>query len=129
MTGKASPVDVHVGSLVRKRRLMLGMSQDELAKTIGLSFQQIQKYEKGANRLGPARLQQIANTLQVSVSFFFDNAPGQRKSDGNAPSPDYITEFISSAECLALTKAFMRIKKLELRRSIVKAVEAIADEI
>ena len=88
------PVDRHVGSRVRMRRLMLGMSQTSLADKLGLTFQQVQKYEKGKNRMGSSRLQQIANILQVPVTFFFEDAPGQTKPDGKAPSPAYVSDFL-----------------------------------
>jgi transcriptional regulator with XRE-family HTH domain len=122
------PVDKHVGSRVRMRRMMLSMSQEKLADIIGLTFQQVQKYEKGTNRMGSSRLQQIANALQVPVTFFFEDAPGQSKLDGKAPSPAYVSDFLSTSDGLALTKAFMRIKDDKLQRSIVNAVEAIADD-
>jgi len=70
-----NPVDKHVGSRVRMRRMMLGMSQEKLGNNLGLTFQQVQKYEKGTNRIGASRLQQISHILQVPVSFFFDGAP------------------------------------------------------
>ncbi len=123
-----NPIDKHVGSRVRMRRLTLGMSQEKLADAIGLTFQQVQKYEKGANRMGSSRLQQIANVLQVPVTFFFEGAPGQPKLDGKAPSPAYVNEFLSTSDGLALTKAFMQIKDPKLRRSIVNVVEEIAGE-
>ena len=122
-----NPIDKHVGSRVRMRRMMLSMSQEKLADAIGLTFQQVQKYEKGTNRMGSSRLQQIANTLQVPVTFFFEGAPGQSKLDGSAPSPAYVSEFLATTDGLALTKAFMQIKDAKLRRSIVNLVEEIAD--
>lgn len=121
------PVDKHVGSRVRMRRMMLSMSQEKLGDAIGLTFQQVQKYEKGTNRMGSSRLQQIANVLQVPVTFFFEGTPGQPKLDGKAPSPAYVSDFLSTSDGLALTKAFMQIKNAKLRRSIVNAVEEIAD--
>ncbi len=122
-----NPIDKHVGSRVRMRRMMLSMSQEKLADAIGLTFQQVQKYEKGTNRMGSSRLQQIANTLQVPVTFFFEGAPGQSKLDGSAPSPAYVSEFLATTDGLALTKAFMQIKDAKLRRRIVNLVEEIAD--
>ena len=102
------------------------MSQDKLGHAIGLTFQQVQKYEKGTNRIGSSRLQQIANILQVPVTFFFEGAPGQIKPDGKAPSPNYVSEFLATVDGLALTKAFMRIKDAKLRRSIVNLVDEVA---
>lgn len=110
------------------RRLMLGMSQEKLADGLGLTFQQVQKYEKGANRIGASRLQQIAQVLQVEPAFFFDGVPQPQQTSGDAEalSPAYLTEFLSTADGLALVGAFQRIRRQELRRSIVKLVEGIA---
>ena len=85
-----NPIDRHVGSRVRMRRMMLSMSQEKLGDALGLTFQQVQKYEKGTNRIGASRLQQIAHILQVPVSFFFEGAPhasGHAGGMGEAPSP------------------------------------------
>jgi transcriptional regulator with XRE-family HTH domain len=122
------PVDKHVGRRVRMRRMMLHMSQEKLADAIGLTFQQVQKYEKGTNRMGSSRLQQVANVLQVPVTFFFEDAPGQPRVDGKAPSPAYVSDFLATSDGLALTRAFTRIKSAKLRRSIVTLVEEIADD-
>jgi transcriptional regulator with XRE-family HTH domain len=111
------------------RRLMLEMSQEKLGHALGLTFQQVQKYEKGTNRIGASRLQHIAHILQVPVSFFFDGAPtlpGAPVGKGAAPSPSYASEFLATSDGLALTKAFMRIKETKLRRSIVHLVQEIA---
>jgi transcriptional regulator with XRE-family HTH domain len=121
-----NPIDKHVGSRVRMRRMMLGISQEKLGDGLNLTFQQVQKYEKGTNRIGASRLQYISNILQVPVEFFFENAPGQMKVDGKAPSPAYVSEFLATTDGLALTKAFMQIKNAKLRRSIVNLVEEIA---
>ena len=112
-----NPTDKHVGARVRMRRMMLSMSQEKLGDALDLTFQQVQKYEKGANRIGASRLQQIAHILQVPVSFFFDGAP-------NAPA--YVSDFLATSDGLALTKAFMGIKDAKLRRRIVDLVEQIA---
>jgi transcriptional regulator with XRE-family HTH domain len=125
------PVDKHVGSRVRMRRLMLGMSQSKLADGLGLTFQQVQKYEKGANRMGASRLQHLSHILQIPVPFFFEGAPhltGQPTGIGERPSPAYVSEFLATSEGLALTKAFMRIKAPALRRRIVHLVEQIAGD-
>lgn len=124
-----NPIDKHVGSRVRMRRMMLNMSQEKLGDALGLTFQQVQKYEKGTNRIGASRLQQISNTLQVPVEFFFEGAPhlpGASRVDADAPSPAYVSDFLSSSDGLALTKAFMRISDAKLRRRIVDLVEQIA---
>ena len=121
-----NPIDKHVGSRVRMRRIMLGMSQTKLADAFDLTFQQVQKYEKGTNRISASRLQQIANTLQVPVTFFFEDAPGQRKADGSAPSPAYVSEFLATSDGIALTRSFTRLSSAKLRRSLVNLVEEIA---
>ena len=126
-----NPVDKHVGSRVRMRRLMLSLSQEKLGDALGLTFQQIQKYEKGTNRIGASRLQQISGILQVPVSFFFEGAPrvgGEPKSMSGAPSPAFVSEFLATSEGLALMKAFSDLKSAKLRRSIVHLVEQIAGE-
>jgi transcriptional regulator with XRE-family HTH domain len=112
--------------------MMLGMSQEKLGDALGLTFQQVQKYEKGANRIGASRLQQIAHILQVPVSFFFDGAPSvpgfQPAGLAEAPSPAYVSDFLATSDGLALTKAFMGIKSAKLRRRIVDLVEQIAGD-
>ena len=134
MSTKApNPVDKYVGSRVRMRRIMLGMSQEKLGEALGLTFQQVQKYEKGANRIGASRLQQISQILQVPVSFFFEGVPSPRaeqRPDGvaEAPSPAYVSDFLATSDGLALTKAFVRISDAKLRRRIVDLVEQIAGE-
>jgi len=126
-----NPIDKHVGSRVRMRRMMLAMSQEKLGDALGLTFQQVQKYEKGTNRIGASRLQQISTILEVPVAFFFEGAPeaaGVRSSGKDAPSPAYVVEFLATSDGLALTKAFMRIPDAKMRRRIVDLVEQIAGE-
>jgi transcriptional regulator with XRE-family HTH domain len=124
-----NPTDKHVGSRVRMRRMMLSMSQEKLGDALGLTFQQVQKYEKGTNRIGASRLQQISNILQVPVSFFFEGAPNAEHSGrGDAPSPAFVSDFLATSDGLALTKAFMQIKNPKLRRRIVDLVEQIASD-
>jgi len=126
-----NPVDRHVGSRVRMRRMMLSMSQEKLGDALGLTFQQVQKYEKGTNRIGASRLQQISNILQVPVAFLFDGAPdtpGSPRSAKDTPSPTYVAEFLATSDGLALTKAFMRIEDPKLRRRIVDLVQQIAGD-
>jgi transcriptional regulator with XRE-family HTH domain len=126
-----NPIDKHVGSRVRMRRMMLSMSQEKLGDALGLTFQQVQKYEKGTNRIGASRLQQISNILSVPVSFFFEGAPhggGHSGGMSEAPSPAYVSDFLATSDGLALTKAFVRIKNAKLRRRIVDLVEHIADD-
>jgi transcriptional regulator with XRE-family HTH domain len=132
MTKKApNPIDKHVGSRVRMRRMMIGMSQEKLGEKLGITFQQIQKYEKGTNRIGASRLQQIATVLSVPVSFFFEGAPVPEGFGGlsEPASPAYVSDFLATSDGLALTKAFMKVKDAKVRRRIVDLVEAmVADE-
>jgi len=127
-----NPIDKHVGSRVRMRRMMLGMSQEKLGDALSLTFQQVQKYEKGANRIGASRLQQISLILQVPVSFFFEGAPPPPGKPfggmSEAPSPSFVTDFLATTDGLTLTRAFMRIKNAKLRRRIVELVEEMAGE-
>jgi transcriptional regulator with XRE-family HTH domain len=110
------------------RRIMLGMSQEKLGEALGLTFQQIQKYEKGTNRVGASRIQQISEVLQVPVSFLFEGGPTSAGGGGFAEgaSPTYVSDFLATSEGLALTRAFTRITDAKLRRSIVDLVERIA---
>ncbi|WP_181832594.1 helix-turn-helix domain-containing protein [Bosea caraganae] len=127
-----NPIDRHVGSRVRMRRMLAGISQEKLGEALSLTFQQIQKYEKGANRISASRLQQIAKKLEVPVSFFFDGAPnGDATPDGgfaDSSSTAYISDFLATSEGVQLTKAFVRIKSGRVRRRIVDLVEALAEE-
>jgi transcriptional regulator with XRE-family HTH domain len=123
-TKGTNPVDRHVGSRVRMRRMMLGMSQEKLGDVLGLSFQQLQKYEKGMNRISASRLQHLSQILQVPVPFFFEGAPGGPVGVPEAPS--YVNEFLATSDGLALAKAFTRIGNAKLRRLIVHLVEDCA---
>ena len=126
-----NPIDKHVGSRVRMRRMMIGMSQEKLGEQLGITFQQIQKYEKGTNRIGASRLQQIATVLAVPVSFFFEGAPVPETIGGpisEPASPAYVSDFLATADGLALTKAFMKVKDAKVRRRIVDLVEAMVAE-
>jgi transcriptional regulator with XRE-family HTH domain len=128
MTTKRSPnpTDKYVGSRLRMRRLMLGMSQERLGGALGITFQQVQKYEKGTNRISASRLQHVSHILRIPVVFFFEgvpNVPGQPDNIANIPSPTYVSDFLATSDGLALTEAFMRIKNSKLRRCIVDLVE------
>ena len=128
MPAKApNPVDRHVGSRVRMRRIMLGMSQEKLGEGLGLTFQQIQKYEKGTNRIGASRIQQISAILQVPVSFLFEGAPGaiDPESFSGPASPVYVADFLATTEGLALIRAFTNVSDIKLRRAIVDLVQQI----
>jgi transcriptional regulator with XRE-family HTH domain len=126
---KPNPIDVHVGGRVRLRRMMLGMSQERLGEQLGITFQQIQKYEKGTNRIGASRLQNIATVLSVPVGFFFDGAPGQGSNGAaDSKSGSYVVDFLSSSEGLQLNRAFVRISDSKVRRRVVDLVRALAGD-
>ena len=130
MTKSPNPVDIHVGRRVRMRHLMLTISQTRLADALGVTFQQVQKYEEGVKRISASRLQQMSQILQVPIPFFFEGLPtvtkGSKKAP-DAPFPTYISLFLTTSDGLSLTKAFMRIKETALRRAIVHLVEEMAD--
>ena len=124
-----NPVDQHVGRRLRMRRLMLAMSQEKLAAALGLTFQQVQKYERGANRMGASRLQQMSHILQVPVAFFFEGAPNASAPHGSdGLSMAQIDDFVSGSNGLRLMRAFMRIDNADLRRRIVMLVQEIAGD-
>ncbi len=126
-----NPVDVHVGRRVRMRRVLIGLSQEKLGEQLGLTFQQVQKYEKGSNRISASRLYQIAHILGVPVSFFFDDLPDV---DGNAIAGGFsesgsdatILDFLNSSEGLQLNKAFAEIKEPAVRRKFVELMKSVA---
>ena len=126
---KPNPVDVHVGSRVRLRRMLLGMSQERLGDSLGLTFQQVQKYEKGVNRISASRLFQIVKILDVPVQFFFEEAPQidgpAVKGMGEPESETFIQEFLYSREGLELNRAFVKISDPKVRKSIVDLVRAL----
>ncbi len=121
---RPNAIDRQVAARVRMRRLMLDMPQERLAAGLGVSFQQLQKYEKGNNRIGAGRLQQLAEILQVPIGFFFEDfpTPGSRKT----ALPSYISDFLMTADGLALIRAFMNVRDARERRGIVILVEAMA---
>jgi transcriptional regulator with XRE-family HTH domain len=119
-----NPVDSQVGSRMRARRLVLGISQEDLGKAVGVSFQQIQKYEKGANRIGASRLQRLSHALQVPIAYFFEGMGGGT-SDGEG---DNIMAFLATSQGLALAKNFLRIKNPHVRRRIVEFVSSVAED-
>lgn len=126
-----NPIDKHVGSRVRMRRMMVGMSQEKLGEHLGITFQQIQKYEKGTNRIGASRLQQISTVLGVPVAFFFEGAPTigpEGEGFSEEQSPAYVSDFLATSDGLTLTRNFMRIPDPKVRRRIVDLVIAIAGE-
>jgi transcriptional regulator with XRE-family HTH domain len=123
-------VDKHVGSRVRMRRMLIGMSQEKLGEALGITFQQIQKYEKGTNRISASRLQQIASVLGVTISFFYEGVATEEAGSGFAEesSPAYMLDFMASQDGLQLMESFMRIRSARVRRSIVDHVKAVADD-
>jgi transcriptional regulator with XRE-family HTH domain len=127
---KPNPVDAHVGSRVRLRRMLLGMSQERLGESMGLTFQQVQKYEKGVNRIGASRLFQISKILDVPVQFFFEEAPyvGEAGQPGmaEADSEAFILEFLNSREGLELNRAFVKIADGKVRKSVVDLVRSLS---
>ena len=128
-----NPIDVHVGNRVRMRRMLVGMSQEKLGQRLGLTFQQIQKYEKGANRISASRLFQMAQILGVPVQFFFEDLPRQKNDDapdglGEARDQGSIMDFLGSSEGLQLNRQFARIESPAVRRSIIELVRSLANQ-
>ncbi|OAV52726.1 transcriptional regulator [Rhizobium sp. WYCCWR10014] len=115
-------IDVYVGNRVRVRRKTLGMTQNGLAELLGITFQQIQKYEKGTNRIGASRLQRISEILRVPVGFFFENG-GSGPIDG---ATNELNSFLSSKEGLALNKAFIAIEDPNIRQKLVALARSLA---
>ncbi len=131
---RPNPIDIHVGTRVRLRRMILGMSQEKLGESLGLTFQQVQKYEKGVNRIGASRLFDLAHVLGVPVQFFYEEAPNSTSVSSMAagmaerPAESYVSEFLGSRDGLELNKAFSRIADPKIRRSIVELVRSISGE-
>ncbi|PWJ80970.1 transcriptional regulator [Pseudaminobacter salicylatoxidans] len=128
---KPNPTDIYVGSRIRLRRNMLGMSQESLGEQLGITFQQIQKYEKGTNRVGASRLQAISSVLGVPVSFFFEEFPSQESTVGRGfaeESPNFGLDFVTSPEGLQLNRAFVKITDAKVRRKIIELVKTLAAE-
>jgi transcriptional regulator with XRE-family HTH domain len=126
-----NPTDIHVGSRIRMRRNILGMSQEKLGESLGITFQQIQKYEKGTNRVGASRLQAIASILDVPVAFFFAEVPGRESALDGLSEGDgsrFVIDFVNSGEGLQLNRAFARIADAKVRRKVVELVKALASE-
>src|SRR5882757_9276777 len=124
---QANPIDIQVGNRVRIRRMLIGMSQERLGDLLGLTFQQVQKYEKGVNRIGAGRLFEVSRILNVPVDFFYegvsDAASGANEVDG-AP----VMDFVSSGEGLQLSLAFMKIKDAKVRKRVLDLVKSLAEE-
>jgi transcriptional regulator with XRE-family HTH domain len=133
---KPNPIDVHVGTRVRLRRTLLGMSQEKLGEAIGLTFQQVQKYERGANRVGASRLYDLSRVLDVPVSYFFEEMPATVASAAEArlggmveepPSPAYEADPMMRRETLELVRAYYRIADPQVRRRLFDLTKAIAN--
>lgn len=129
---RPNPIDVHVGSRIRLRRNMIAMSQEKLGERLGITFQQIQKYEKGTNRVGASRLQAISAILNVPVEYFFQDAP---REDGQpatgfdeASAAPLVPDFLSTTESIQLQRAFMKISDPKVRRKIVDLIKTLADD-
>ncbi|MGD2133117.1 MAG: helix-turn-helix transcriptional regulator [Maricaulaceae bacterium] len=124
-----NPVDIHVGSRVRLRRLLLGLSQEKLGDELGVTFQQVQKYERGANRIGASRLYRVAKVLQVPVGFFFEGLDSVA-ADGFAEDDQtpLIDDFINSPEGVALASAFARIREPSVRRKLLELARTLSGE-
>ncbi|MBI1238050.1 MAG: helix-turn-helix domain-containing protein [Alphaproteobacteria bacterium] len=134
MTKKqGNPIDTHVGRRVRLRRMLIGMSQEKLGELLGLTFQQVQKYEKGVNRIGSGRLHQIGQILGVPVQYFFDDMPGGIPDGGmgmaeSATAPAFEMGDVTSPEGIQLNRYFYRIRDARVRRRIIDLVRALAGE-
>jgi len=129
MPKSPNPIDKHVGARLRLRRLLVGLSQEKLGDALGVTFQQIQKYEKGANRIGASRLQLAATILDVPVNFFFDGSSADADAApgfAEAPAQDYIADTADGDEGRQLMSAFRRIRTPHLRRKVLDLVEAMA---
>lgn len=123
-----NPTDIYVGSRIRMRRKMLGLSQEKLGEKLGITFQQIQKYEKGTNRVGASRLQAMSDALEVPVSFFFPESSPSGPAGVQEESATFMMDFMSTSEGLDLTRAFIRIQNPKVRRKVVELVRALAED-
>ena len=131
-TGRPNPVDVHVGARVRLRRTLLGMSQEKLGDAIGLTFQQVQKYERGANRIGSSRLFDLSRVLDVPIEFFFDEMPGDvaasspAQTRGMAEEPvSYELDPMAKRETLELVRAYYKITDPHVRKRLFELTKAL----
>ena len=124
---QANPIDAQVGNRVRIRRMLIGMSQEKLGDLLGLTFQQVQKYEKGVNRIGAGRLYEIARILGVPIEFFYEGVAGGASGFAEAESAP-LMEFVSSGEGMQLSLAFMKIKDPKVRKRMLDLVKSLAEE-
>ena len=134
--GRPSPIDVHVGSRIRLRRTLLGMSQERLGEALGLTFQQVQKYERGVNRVGASRLFDLSRVLDVPISFFFDDMPDSvanafgtqvgRRLGGTAEATDtFSDDTLNRRETLELVRAYYRITDPALRKRVFDLIKSM----
>ena len=126
---QANPIDAQVGNRVRLRRMLIGMSQERLGELLGLTFQQVQKYEKGVNRIGAGRLFEVSRILGVTIEYFYEGVNSQLAggfTEGGSTPP--VMEFVSSGEGLQLSLAFMKIKDPKLRRRVLDLVKQMAED-
>ena len=126
-----NPVDIHVGKRVRLRRTLLGISQDKLGRAINLTFQQVQKYERGTNRIGSSRLYQLSQVLDIPVSYFFDDLPIEitaKKSPGlvDVKVASFQGDPLVKRETLELVRAYYRITDPRVRRQVFELIKAVA---
>lgn len=128
---KSRPVDVHIGGRLRLRRTLMGMSQEKLAEAVGLTFQQIQKYEKGANRIGASRLYQFSKILDVPPSYFFDSIPSDIEENRTSRSGDAGTlrDPLTKRETLELVRAYYRITDNGVRKRLFDLVKSLAEPV
>lgn len=124
------PVDAHVGSRVHLRRTLLGLSQQRLGQDLGLTFQQIQKYERGTNRIGASRLYELSEILEVPLSFFFDEMPKEAAAPGGLADPDKVFEhqYMSKRETLELVRAYYKITDIDVRKRIFEVIKSVAHQ-
>ncbi|MET3589775.1 transcriptional regulator with XRE-family HTH domain [Bartonella silvatica] len=125
---KPDPIDIYVGTRIRLRRNILGLTQEKLGEKLGITFQQVQKYEKGTNRIGASRLQAIAEIMDVPVSYFFDKNLNTQLGDGFAESDNDFMDFCSSSEGIQLMRAFTNISDAKVRRKIIDLAKALSEE-
>ena len=132
-TGQPHPVDMHVGARVRQRRTLLGMTQTGLANALGLTFQQVQKYERGVNRIGAGRLYDLARVLDMSIEYFFEDMPPEAAAISPAPKgrgkakklPSYEPDPMATRETLELVRAYYKIENADVRQQVSQLIRAL----
>jgi transcriptional regulator with XRE-family HTH domain len=125
-----NPVDLHVGARVRMRRKFLGLSQTDLAEALGLTFQQVQKYERGSNRVSASKLYEISNFLRAPVAYFFEGYAESETPDGfnESDSERFVHDFLMTTEGIELAEAYPRIKSAKHRRKILDLVRSLSED-